>query len=282
MKRWSTLGGWSAWVLVAALAVMGFPNTSRAAAGDPLLDYGADLVTDYVSRGVDLFVSTYSKDATPKEHGVFNTAPAIQPYLTVHGPSGFSIGLWSSWALVDRADDPQTGFQGLRKLDEIDYTLGWDFKNKLGGFGAGYIAYQNPNSSAQFDYNEVYVKWAMPFMASVSPTLTHYVVASVPASSTIVPGSYYTQLGFSGGEAINWKLNIGHSDYLQDITGGIGKSFGSFSVTFNATYRPTPQIVGPYDVNGHYTIIENGVPVEKTYPKVIAWLTFSWAGSVTE
>ena len=304
MRRWSTLSG----CMLAMLAVAGFPNPGHAAAGDPLLDYGADLVSDYVSRGVDLFVSKYDKDK--KEHGVFNSAPAIQPYLTLHGPSGFSFGLWTSWALVDRKDeyttDPTTGsssrtFTGLRALDEIDYTLAWDFKNKLGGFSAGLIAYQNPNSSAQFAYDEMYVRWAMPFLASISPTITHYVVVAVPPGPardaqapsppaaagdtvsvatppTITPGSQYTSLAFSGGEAINWKLSIGHSDYLQDITAGIGKAFGSFSVTLNGTYRPTAQAVG-YNPDGSY-LNYNGD--KQSYPKSIYWLTFSYTGSVTE
>jgi len=260
---------------MAALAVLGFPTLGKAAAGDPLLDYGADLVTDYVSRGADLFVSKFDKDK--KDHGAVNVAPALQPYLTLHGPGGIGIGVWGSFALVDRKDDAQTGFSGFSKLDEIDYTLSWDFKNKLGGFGAGLIAYQNPNSAAQTDYDEMYVKWAMPFMAALSPTLTHYVVIASPGP--VVPGSFYTSLAFSGGEAINWKLNIGHSDYLQDVTFGIGKGFGSFSAMLNVAYRPTPQIIGPYDSEGKYTNTKGDV---KDYPKAIAWLTFSYTGSVTE
>ena len=279
MRRWSTLNGCTL-ALLAVLAVAGFPNSGRAAAGDPLLDYGADLVSDYASRGVDLFVSTYDKDK--KEHGVFNTAPAIQPYLTLHGPSGLSIGVWSSFALVDREEDaahkadPTTGFAGLKRLDEIDYTLAWDFKNKLGGFSAGVIAYQNPNPSGQTAYDEMYLRWATPFMAAVSPTITHYVVVAGPDPALL--GSTYTSLAFSGGEAINWKLSFGEGSHLQDITAAIGKSFGSVSATFNVTYRPTPQIVGPYDEKGHYTVNN----VEKSYPKAIAWLTFSYTGSVTE
>ena len=280
MRRWSTLNGCML-ALLAVLAVAGFPNSGHAAAGDPLLDYGADLVSDYVSRGVDLFVSKYDKDK--KEHGVFNSAPAIQPYLTLHGPSGLGFGLWGSFALVDRKDDPQAGFSGLRKLDEIDYTLFWDWKNKLGGFSAGLAAYTNPNLGAQFAYDEMYLRWAAPFMAAVSPTITHYVVVASPASIP-VPGSSYTVLAFSGGEAVTWKLGIGRSDYLQDVTAAIGKAFGSVSATFNVTYRPTPQIVnGPnqastYDEKGHYKVNN----VEKSYPKAIAWLTFSYTGSVTE
>jgi len=64
-----------------------------------------DLVSRYVWRGFDLL---------PDNH------MAIQPSLTVDlGKSGFSINVWSSFALANRAD--------FKYSDEIDLTLSYDF-----------------------------------------------------------------------------------------------------------------------------------------------------------
>ena len=65
-----------------------------------------DLVSRYVWRGFDLL---------PDNH------PAIQPSFTVDlGKSGFSLNLWSSFALAQRAT--------FKYSDEIDVTLSYDFK----------------------------------------------------------------------------------------------------------------------------------------------------------
>ncbi len=65
-----------------------------------------DLVSRYIWRGFDLL---------PENH------PAVQPSLTVDlGESGFSLGLWSSFALAERGE--------FKYSDEIDLTISYDFK----------------------------------------------------------------------------------------------------------------------------------------------------------
>jgi len=79
-----------------------------------------DLVSRYVWRGFDLL---------PDDHA------AIQPSLTIDlGESGFSLNLWSSFALAQR---------GMFKYsDEIDVTLSYDFKMPEGWeLSAGLIHY---------------------------------------------------------------------------------------------------------------------------------------------
>jgi hypothetical protein len=255
-----------------------------AAPGDPLLDYGVDIVSDYVSRGADQFVIKFAKE--DKAHEAFNSAPAVQPYATLHGAGGFWFGLWGSFAASNRQEDeahkadPTMGFPGLKVLDEIDYTLAWDWGNKLGGFSAGWLVYTYPSGSAGAEEvatnSELYIKYAPAILPALSPTLTHYVV---PDGGTTASGATYTTLGIGGGETLKWKLSVGAAVKLKDVAGGISYGFGPFSAALTAAYRPNPELLGPYDKDGKYTLASGEV---KDYPKTIAWVTFSYGGSVTE
>lgn len=79
-----------------------------------------DLVSRYIWRGFDLL---------PDNH------PAIQPSLAINlGASGFSLSVWSSFALAQR------GF--FKYSDEIDMTLTYAFKVPEGWeVAAGFIHY---------------------------------------------------------------------------------------------------------------------------------------------
>jgi len=79
-----------------------------------------DLVSRYVWRGFDLL---------PDNHA------AIQPSLTVDlGRSGFSLNLWSSFALAQR--------DIFKYADEIDLTLSYEFAMPEGWeLSAGFIQY---------------------------------------------------------------------------------------------------------------------------------------------
>jgi hypothetical protein len=79
-----------------------------------------DLVSRYVWRGFDLLSDNHA---------------AIQPSFTVAlGKSGFSLNLWSSFALAQRAT--------FKYSDEIDVTLSYDFKMPEGWeLSAGFTHY---------------------------------------------------------------------------------------------------------------------------------------------
>jgi hypothetical protein len=66
---------------------------------------GVDVVSRYVWRGFDL---------------LYDNRPAVQPYLNVGlGDSGFSLGIWSSFALARWSE--------YKAANEIDMTLSYDF-----------------------------------------------------------------------------------------------------------------------------------------------------------
>lgn len=110
----------------------------------------------------------------------------------------------------------------------------------------------------------------MPFLPAISPSISHNV--------DITSAATYTALGFSGGDAISWNLSLGNSSKLQDVTGGVGYAFGDVGVSFNASFRPNPELVGSYDSDGNYLV--NGQ--SESYPKMVFWITLTYGGSVNE
>jgi hypothetical protein len=269
----------------------------------PIMSYEVDIVSDYVVRGADQFAS--GQAFHKKDDGAVNVTPALQPSMTFFGPSGLSLTVWGSFALVDRADDNKKGFTGHGKLDEIDYTLQYDWSNKLGSFTAAIIQYTllytgGTSTASHCDTRagsvtcsdvgvstpiqpDFLIKWAMPFGKSMNPYFSYY--------ANPVPGAEYAVLGISGGEALSWAASLGEkSGGPNDITASIGYAFGDLKVSGNLAYRPTPKLVGypggaadpvsgkPLDA-GKYIDFNGKV---KDYPSTIFWLTLAYTGSVSE
>jgi hypothetical protein len=280
MKTWIQ----KALASVTALGVGAMMLGTAAKAEDaPIMTYGVDIVSDYVFRGTDLYVRQFKDN----EHSAFHVAPAAQPSATFFGPSGISLNLWGSFATGDRADDNKTGFLGLGRDDELDYTLAFDWSNRLGGFTAAIIYYTYFHQEYQTEtvvvdapsntkatkavpvQPDALFKWTMPFAKSINPYFSHY------ASPT--HGASYDVLGISGGESVVWAASVGNMRQgIKDVTGKVGYVMGDFSVALNAAYRPNPELVGPYDKDGKYFVKGE----EKTYPSTIAWLSLSYSGSV--
>lgn len=248
----------------------------------PLMTYGVDLVSDYVDRGTDLFVRQFKDN----EHSAFHVAPAIQPQVTLNGPSGISLNLRGSFAVSDRADDTKKRFLGLGRDDELAYTLAFDWGNKLGEFQAALVYYTyfdscfagNTNGNGACNAStpaaapvqpDAKLAWKMPFAKPAAPTLTYY------ANPT--PGAWYATFDLSGGESIVWAASIGEvREGIKDVTGKIGIALGGLTISLNGSYRPNPELVGPYDKDGKYLV----KGVEKTYPSTILWVTIGYGGSV--
>ena len=250
------------------MAVLLCATAGSASAESPLLDYNGDLVSTYVSRGVDFFTGVQQQDGA--KHVAFNPAPAVQPSLTLYGPDGLSFGLWGSFALTNRGPDEGA----LKELDEVDYTLAWDWSNRLGAFTVGLAHYATvPQKVEPAVSSEVFVTWAPPFLEALGPSVTHY--------SDLASSAAYTSFGIGGGAALTWSANLGlGTKGVQDVTASLGTGLGaSMSAAFNVAYRPTPSAVGPYDSEGKYT---TGKGAAADYPPAVFWLSFSYGGSVTE
>lgn len=261
--------------LTAAVAALLVGTSAWAKPGDPLLNYGVDVVSNYSFRGIDVHQELFHKPDEKVEP--FKFLPAVQPSFTLVGPGGLAVGVWSSAALTDRGEDEKTGYKGLSQADEIDYTLTWAWENKLGSFSSGLVNYSNVPAKAAL--SEVFLTWGMPFAKALAPKLSHY--------SDINSASHYTALAIGGGEKVIWGANLGFGHIQsataagpQDLTAKVGYVMGALTVSFNASYRPTPKLVAPtlYDKDGKYTVKGKS----EDYPPLIMWLTLSYAGGVTE
>ncbi|MCH7478012.1 MAG: hypothetical protein IIA14_07920 [SAR324 cluster bacterium] len=275
--------------IVFLVALSWIPLAQRPVfAAETLLEYGVDLVSNYVFRGDDLFVAKFAENQKPQ--GGFNTAPALQPSLTFPAPGGFSLGLWGSFALTNRdRDDPNTAVSeaNLGSLDELDITLDYSWDNRLGSFSAGYVVYTltNPRGGANLD--EIYFRWGFPFMEALGPTLSHNAAASGIGQ--------YTALVVGGGEILSWGVSIANGlrdipgstiggpvgivNGIQDITANVGYAFGDFSLSLTVANRPKA-LLHDFDglPDGKFTDPKTGKL--ESIPGNLIWLTFSYGGSV--
>lgn len=272
--------------MLAPIVVSLFAEAASAKPGDPLLTYGVDLVSDYVSRGTSTHQETFPKVGARVEP--FAALPAAQPGLTLTGAGGFSLGLWGSVALVERQTANRVNGKGLSQADEVDITLSWAWDNELGGFNAGIVNYANVPATGS--WNEVFIVWSPPFAKGLGLKLSHY--------SDIATALTYTSLTVGGGEKLTWLANLGYGQTaalldsdsgeeirrgvqgIQDITVKVGYGLSdALSVSLGAALRPNPAVAsGRYDVKGKYKVDST----DTSAPPLVMWLALSYAGGVTE
>ena len=254
-----------------ALGLMQFPLSAQ----ETLVEYGVDVVSDYVFRGSDLHREVYV--VRKEDETAFNISPAAQPTVTIYGPAGLWFNFWGSFALMERDEDTATGFSGLETVDEVDTTIAFDWENRLGSFSAGIVNYALVNSKAQghnATVQEMYFSWGLPILESVSPSIAHY--------SDSNSGAYYSALGAEGGETLSWSGNLGFvSGGIQDITLGLGYELtDSLSISANVALRPQPEFHG-YTSDGKYISAKDAS--EKDYAPAIFWVGLSYSGDpITE
>lgn len=272
---------WRAIVLWVALAAgaLGIAPAAKAEEPATLMDYSVAIVSDYVFRGADVFESAWTK--REEDESMVNLAPALQPSVSFYSASGLWFNFWGSFALTERDSDEKTEFDGLKTLDELDTTIGYDWSNRLGSFTAGIVNYAYLYPGAQGEaggtIQEMFFKWGLPVLESLAPTLSHYVDSSTANS--------YTAVSVGGGEALSWGVNMGYGSKfgaqgVQDVTATIAYDLGGgLAVNGNAAYRPSPKLHG-YSGDGKYASAKDGK--EADYPPAIVWVGVSWGGAVTE
>lgn len=289
---------WMRTVLV-SLALLTVGLTALVLADEPpLAEYGVDLVSDYVDRGEDVYRRRFDK--ARERHGAVNVAPALQPSLTLFGPGGVSLKLWGSFALRERDDDNPRGFLGLGRDDKLEYTLAFDWSNRLGGFTAALIqatyldachGAEVPCTAATPEADpvpaELLIRWAAPFAEAIHPALSYY---ASPA-----PGAWYAALELSGGERLFWAASLGAvAKGLNDLTAKLGYTFGDFRMSLDGAYRPNAELVGypTRDESGKRIVDGEGKPLRRgeyltakddvaRYAPMIFWLTLSYTGTIS-
>ena len=109
------------------------------------------LVSNYVWRGENLFDENLSNREKETALGKAS-APAFQPSITFYPGENLYFNIWSSFAITARSDKDldESGVIGedernsLRRLDEIDYAMGYEKESRIGIVGFGIVTYSYP------------------------------------------------------------------------------------------------------------------------------------------
>lgn len=157
----------------------------------PGLDIYTGVTSSYFFRGANLHSPATVDDEGNDE--AFPVAPALQSGITIYAPiEGLYFDIWTSFALTDRETDA-----ALYQVDEIDYTVGYDFENKAGAFGIKFINYALPNVSGP-EYTDLLLSYTAPVL--LSPT---FVIAN-----DLVHGATYLEFGISHELALSEELSF--------------------------------------------------------------------------
>jgi len=231
----------------------------------PSVDISLAISTNYIWRGYDLYVAKF--DAKSKEHGALNIGPSFQPSLTFYTPvEGLSFNMWMAYALSARDDKDGA----LRALDEVDYTVSYEFENKVGSWSSAYVIYTYPTTVAGSlvnNYSELVFGYgaALPLSPSLSTAVTTdngggstaYYSAGIShaiesGALSIEPSLSLNYWYYNDDGAQNWA----HADVSLPIGFGINDSL-SVGLTATGSYRMLyglTKIAKSYTVAGSNTV----------------------------
>ncbi|MCB1172212.1 MAG: hypothetical protein KDK39_01545 [Leptospiraceae bacterium] len=136
---------------------------------------------------------------------------------------------------------------GLKRLDEVDYTIAYERETSIGtlGVGAYYYTYPNVTAKASAD-QEVYVSYGLPNLPISFSFITD---VGGSGSSTGGNSSNYLEIAYgdgmdiADGVALNWGLSglYAWKSYLQgvqSVDASIGIDVQGFFANLNVTMRP--------------------------------------------
>ena len=112
----------------------------------------------------------------------------VQPSLTVTHSSGFSAGVWGSWALLDR--------DVTKESDELNFTL--DYSRGLTeviSVSGGGVVYYTPNAAAGASAQTLELYAVLSAGVPLNPSLTVYYDTKLIDESGAKGDSYYVCLG---------------------------------------------------------------------------------------
>lgn len=171
-----------------------------------------------------------------------STQAEIDAVTTAGIPTAATLanGTYSAPGLYSEAN-------GLRRLDEVDLTLGYSVDSKLGTMSGGIIAYVLPNTTNGNVGANQFTEFFVGFEPAFAPGLgiTYYAETNGPSAG----GTTYTYLSYGYDIEVNDNFTVGLStgagyatknDFQgwKNIDAGVSFGFGNFSVGLNAAYRP--------------------------------------------
>lgn len=207
----------AALLAVTSLTAQDAPETS--------VDVALDISTNYIWRGLDLYESKFAADKVEK--GAFVMVPSFMPSLTVYTPiEGLWLNVWGGFAATDREFGADGTGAGLAELDEVDYTIGYDFENSVGSWSLAYIIFSYPALGGS--YEELVFSYVadLPLsptfgaaVSTASGTDTEYVYAgighSIEAGKIAIEPSVTFGYWFFNGSA---NSNFSHIDIALPVS----------------------------------------------------------------
>ncbi len=134
---------------------------------------------------------------------------------------------------------------GLERLDEVDYTIGYSTSTKKGDIGFGIIHYTgvNPKGINGLGITEVYGTYALPFLTDLTfginaraDTGNEYQYYSVSYGRDIIEDTL--SFGITAGYQVQNNLQG-----FNNVTANLSYSISGFTIGLNLVYRPDLKMV---------------------------------------
>lgn len=300
------------------LLLLPFGLNAQADEDNAGIDFTFTVVSGYVFRGDDLTGVPAAAQAEEAPESAAVGSPSFQPDITFNTPlEGLYFNIWLSWALTDRDDvdldenqaideenaNGHSEENGLKRLDEVDYAIGYESESHIGTVGFGLVSYiYSGTANKDATLSEVFFTYSPP-----GEWLSNFFIG---AYSTINAGAGdetdYYQIGYGidfdvtedlslYGE-VNGAYQVEQSkDGLHDYGFILGADFFGFSLAFNAAFRPDLEF---FDHSDYFDYVQDadgeddydriidpasagsGEPEEADIPSLIWWISLSYTYSI--
>jgi len=275
------------------LISLGFGSAPVLAQGRPVrMYYGVELASNYVFRGDDRYVRAFAKDG--EEHGSFNITSVFHPEFIVASDQ-IVMHIRGNFAMTNRDDEldnPKGAFYGFERDDEIDYTLSYNWKNRLGKFTGAIVFYSllddrpvgparnSPPVNSEGIPTEIMFGWEM--------LVANIFTAQIKQFSSDTPGAWYSSIGARGVKigGFEWEVETGFvRTGLKTVNTRFSYDLGGFTIAANMAYRPNPKTLAysditagtqGYDEEGKYAPDLSDPSAAKDYPPAIFWLSINY------
>ena len=236
MKHWKK-------ILTMALLIASVQTGAVFAEEKPGMDVYMNVASSYFFRGAHVYsAATKEYDATKstyKDDVAFPLAPSLQSGFTFYAPlKGLSFDVWSAFALTNRKAATVTNSgdtaDHLSSVDEVDFTVAYEFDNKVGTWKIFLISYLLPNDSST-QFTEFGFSYTAPL--PLSPTLYFANNVSGPGTGSAVPATYMSlnishELKFAKTMSLTPGLTYGYTR-AHGSTMELGKGYLQFDLGFS-------------------------------------------------
>ncbi len=197
---------------------------------------GSNILTD---SGAITTASPYFDKATLESY--LRTDALTDPYGTGAADGGLiALGMAANGVdYLGKAPGFYKEENGLKRVDEVDFTIDYSFDASIGSFSAGIVSYVLPNSVATGAATELYISYS-PAAFDALALAAYYDIGS---GAQYYNASLGHDFELSESVALSAGVGAGYGVFtgmqgVMDVTYSLGMSFGDFSVGLNLVNRP--------------------------------------------